>query len=172
VDVKQITPGIQAAPATLQEYNNQAIAETLNLVYGANWWGIRTVLGDGEQVANNDFLSLDSGASWSYEENWAIGYELWGTGVSRSSLHLWLGRTGNPGTVTVSIQALAGGLPDGVDLVSETLDGDALPVAKAEQEITLSPAFSGSNGTAYAVIIRAPDGDAANLVKLGRFELL
>ena len=73
-------------------------------------------------------------------------------------------RNGSPGTVTVSIRATTDGLPTGADLASGTFNGNAITTATAGEivEITLSASVALIAGTVYAIVFRAPSGDASN----------
>lgn len=81
-----------------------------------------------------------------------------------TSVKLLLSRTGNPGTVIVSIRDTDGdGKPTGDDLTSGTTNGNTLPVHpnKEWREITLTP-YPLSASTKYAIVVRAPDGNYNN----------
>lgn len=78
--------------------------------------------------------------------------------IGSVTLKLW--RSGNPGTLTVSIRATTGGataVPTGSDLASGTLDVSAVPTtagSAAWSTITFSAATALVSGTIYAIIIR------------------
>lgn len=89
-----------------------------------------------------------------------------------TSVKLKLGRavkpTGIPGTVTVGIRATdVDGHPTGEDLCSGTIDGNTLVWGEDGEEwyeITLGDGYDLSADTKYAIVVRAPDGDASNYV--------
>ena len=75
---------------------------------------------------------------------------------SISSVKLFLNRTGDPGTITVSIKATSGGLPTDDDLCSGTISGSSItynPVG-AWYEITFSSPYTLDAETKYAIIVR------------------
>jgi hypothetical protein len=72
-----------------------------------------------------------------------------------TSVKLLLYRTGNPGTITVSIRATDGsGHPTGSDLTSGTTDGNTLPTGSPYEwrEITLTE-YTLSANTKYAIVV-------------------
>lgn len=75
-------------------------------------------------------------------------------------------KTGSPGNVSVSIQALSGGDPDGTDLATPTVIPDsALGTANPAPMKVIQ--MSGVNLTAtvsYAIVVRSDAGDASNTV--------
>jgi hypothetical protein len=84
-----------------------------------------------------------------------------------TSVKLLLYRLGSPGTVTVSIRATDGsGHPTGGDLCSGTTDGNTLPTGSPYEwrETTLGDGYDLAASTKYAVVARAPGGDASNKV--------
>lgn len=85
---------------------------------------------------------------------------------SITSVKLFLYRSGNPGTITLSLRATSGGLPTGGDLTSGTIDGNSLPTSSTETEISLT-SYDLDNATTYALIIRAPSGDGLNQFYVG-----
>ncbi|MDD5082734.1 MAG: hypothetical protein PHU08_05110 [Dehalococcoidales bacterium] len=83
------------------------------------------------------------------------------------SVWLKLARLGTPGTGTISIRATdAAGKPTGSDLCSGTIDGNSLTTDTAGvwYEITLSEGYDLSADTFYAMILRAPSGDASKQI--------
>lgn len=82
------------------------------------------------------------------------------------SVILLLYRTGNPGTLIVSIRNTAAGLPIGEDLAVGTTDGNTLPTGPPYEwrKIELAPQYKLLANTQYAVVWRAPDGDFVNHV--------
>jgi len=80
---------------------------------------------------------------------------------------LKLYRTLSPGTITVSIKATDGsGHPTGEDLCSGTTNGNTLTTDTDGEwrEITLGDGYNLSEGTKYAIVVRALDGDGSNHV--------
>jgi hypothetical protein len=93
-----------------------------------------------------------------------------------TSVKLKLSRTGNPGTVTVSIRAIDGSdHPIGEDLAVGHTDGNTLPVHNLNewQEIAFTAPYSLNSGTKYAIVARAAYGDVSNYInwwyKLGGY---
>jgi hypothetical protein len=77
------------------------------------------------------------------------------------SLYGW--KSGSPGTITVSIQAVDGSShPDGSDLCSGTFDGNSLTGNPAWFPISMGAGYSLSSSTMYAVVVRATGGDGSN----------
>ncbi|GEM_PF-282338 len=81
-----------------------------------------------------------------------------------ASVKLLLYRTGNPGTVTVSIRATSGGLPTGADLASGTTNGNTLPDTSPGEwhTITFTTPITLTAGTMYAIVVRVPSGSTTN----------
>lgn len=82
------------------------------------------------------------------------------------SVKLKLFRVGDPETITISIKATSGGKPVGADLCSGEIEGmDLTDNANGEfYEISLGDGFNLNAGIQYAIVVRAPDGDASNKV--------
>lgn len=84
-------------------------------------------------------------------------------------VRLKLYRTGSPGDLTVSIRAVSGGEPSGGDLCYGTINGNALTTdtdgewVEIEFDLgTIQDLLAAS--TQYAIVLRAPSGDASNSV--------
>ena len=87
-----------------------------------------------------------------------------------TSVKLFLFRTGNPGTLTVSIRATDGaGLPTGGDLTSGTTFTITLPTGAPYEwrEIFLTP-YDLEADVKYAIIFKVPSGNAANALQVRR----
>jgi hypothetical protein len=85
---------------------------------------------------------------------------------SVASVKLLLFRESTPGTITVSIQAIDGdGYPDGVDLTSATIDGDAITTSTsgAWYSFNFAPAVSVDYGEVYAIVVRAVSGTSDSI---------
>jgi len=85
-----------------------------------------------------------------------------------TSVKLKIYRAGSPGTITVSIRATDGsGHPIGGDLCSGTIDGNALTTSSPGEwrEITLGAGYDLDASTQYAIVVRAPSGNASNLLR-------
>jgi hypothetical protein len=98
-----------------------------------------------------------------YGVNWQSQFFLVGNeSHTITSVKLQLKRTGSPSTVTVSIKhATAGGLPTGLDIVSTTLDGDALTTSYTWYNIELDETLLQAD-TGYCIVVRAEAGDTDN----------
>ena len=79
---------------------------------------------------------------------------------------LWLkiARNNYPGNVTVSLRDTLAGIPAGLDLQSVTINGDYLSTT-TRLIMFLITAQAVVAATQYAIVIRAPAGDAANYIK-------
>jgi len=79
---------------------------------------------------------------------------------------LKLFRVGDPGTITVSIKATSGGKPVGADLCSGTILGTDITLVDTGEwyEISFGDGFDLDIGVQYAIVVRAPSGDASNKV--------
>jgi len=85
-----------------------------------------------------------------------------------TKIKLKLSRSGSPGTVYVSIRATdESGLPTGPDLSSGSIDGNTLTTDESGEwyEIGMSE-YTLEASTKYAIIVRAPDGDSLNYVRI------
>ena len=88
-----------------------------------------------------------------------------------TSVKLLLGRTGSPGTLTVSIRATDGsGHPTGGDLCSGTYNGNGVIGTPnvAWIEIFLGSGAQLSAGTKYAIVARCTSGDYSNRLEWQR----
>lgn len=86
-----------------------------------------------------------------------------------TSAKLKLLRQGSPGTITVSIRGVSGGVPSGGDLCSGTTNGNTLTTDSGGEwrEITLGDGVSIASGTQYAIVVRAIDApNSSNRLKL------
>ena len=84
-----------------------------------------------------------------------------------TSVKLLLYRIGSPGTVTASIRTTdVNGKPTGNDLCSGTINGNTLTTDNAGDwyEITQGAGYNVVAGTKYAIVVRAPSGDASNML--------
>ncbi len=83
-----------------------------------------------------------------------------------SKIKLKLFRVGDPGTITVSIKNTTSGKPSGADLCKGTIEGTDLTLDTNGEwyEITLGDGYELSKGVQYAIVVRAPSGDASNKV--------
>jgi hypothetical protein len=108
----------------------------------------------------------DDGDSSIYGSTWRAQTFTPSVAHTITSVKLMLWRTGSgPGTITVGIRATDGsGLPTGSDLCSGTIDGNTLTISSAGAwyEITFASGYDLSAGTQYAIVARAPGGDAGN----------
>jgi len=83
-----------------------------------------------------------------------------------TSVKLYGKRAGAPGTVTVQIQGVSGGHPDGIPIASATFDGGGWGTAIAWHEISLGDGAVLAASTQYALFVKAPDGNATNAIFL------
>lgn len=83
-----------------------------------------------------------------------------------SKVKLKLFRVGDPGTVIVSIKATSAGKPTGADLCTGNFEGTDITLSTDGEwyEITLGDGYTVTKNTQYAIVVRAPDGDASNKV--------
>lgn len=106
-------------------------------------------------IANADSNAAFDGAVWAgmiFKAN--TGHTL--TGVK---LPLFADG-GTPGDVTVGIQALSGGDPDGTDLSVQTFPGSQLPTsAGTMKEISMPPVVL-AVGVSFAIVVRAESGNS------------
>jgi hypothetical protein len=114
-------------------------------------------------VAGDDMTYVTYGVNW-YAQTFTTQ-----TAYEMKGVELKMLRSGNPGVVTVSVRATAGGLPTGVDLASGTTNGNVLTTVTAGDwyEIPFTTFASGTSvsltfGTTYAIIVRATAGNATN----------
>jgi len=107
----------------------------------------------------------DDSQEWIYGDVWfAQTFTVGAVAHTVTSVKLKMFREGNPGTLTVGIRATDGdGKPTGADLTSGTTNANNFttdPVG-AWYEITLAEYTLAAN-TKYAIVCRAPSGDASN----------
>lgn len=120
----------------------------------------------------------DSGFTTKYEEyaasnqdstrnvfgiNWMAMLFTPATGHTLNGLKLPLKRTLNPGQITVSIQALSGGDPDGTDLSVATIEESRLDTTSKVIVIAM-PAVLLTVSTQYAIVVRALAGTSGNTI--------
>lgn len=111
-------------------------------------------------VSNEDGSRNVFGASWMAQIFKA------NTGHTLNGVKLPLFKTGSPGDIDISIQALSGGDPDGTDLSLATISDARLgtidpPTALVEISM---PAVALAVGVSFAIVIRATGGSAGNTV--------
>lgn len=107
--------------------------------------------------ANQDSTRQVFGAFWM-----AMSFTV-ATAHRLTQLVLPLFRTGSPGNITISIQAMSGGDPDGTDLTNITIDGDAILTTTSAIYTFQMPGVDLA-ATQYAIVIRAPAGSAGNSI--------
>jgi hypothetical protein len=108
----------------------------------------------------------DTGSGTIFGINWAAQTFTPSATHTIISVKLLLWRSGAPGTITVGIRDTSGGQPAGSDLCSGTINGNTLTISSTGvwYEITLGGGYSLSAGHQYAIVVRAPGGDATNLL--------
>ena len=122
--------------------------------------------GNGEFTGNDYYDTGDDSQIGLRGVTWGCQTFTADANYTASGVQVKLWRTGEPGTVTVSLRATAAGLPTGADLVSGTTDGDTLTTSVGGEwrEITFSSTQVLTSGTVYAVVARATSGDVSNTV--------
>ena len=110
--------------------------------------------------------SNDDGQSDAYDNNWIAQTFTTESIHMISKVKLKLFRTGDPGQVVVSIKATSGGKPSGADLCQGTIEGTDITDSSPGEwyEITLGSGYTFEKDTMYAIVVRAPFGDASNKV--------
>lgn len=122
-------------------------------------------------IIKKDFYEpTPNDANTPYNSEWYAMVFTANSSYFMNKLDLKLARFSTPGTVTVRIRAVSGGVPSGSDLATATCDGDALPLlvdySEAATELTLSVPVYIAAGTQYAILVTAPDapGDGSKYV--------
>lgn len=113
-----------------------------------------------------NYITGDDGDYDAYTANW-IAQTFTPTLIHMvSKVKLKLFRVGSPGTITVSIKATSGGEPVGADLCVGTIEGTGITEDSngAWYEITLGDGYVFEKDVMYAIVVRAPSGDASNKV--------
>jgi len=101
-----------------------------------------------------------------YGQSFTIGNT--GTNITHilTSIDVKVSRTGNPGTVTVNVQAVDGsGKPTGLILSTGTFDGNGLTTSLAETAVTMSSVILYKN-TQYCFWLKAPSGTLTNCINI------
>lgn len=98
--------------------------------------------------------------------NWMAQVFKANTGFTVTGLKLPLFRTLVPGEITVSVQALSGGDPDGTDLSVAKFDGLLLPFVGTPTPLfpITMPTTVLTTGVSYAIVVRALAGTAGNTI--------
>jgi hypothetical protein len=100
-----------------------------------------------------------------YGNNWASQYFTVGaTSHTVTSIRVYIKRTLLPSTITISLKHATAGVPTGADIVSATLDGNAISTTYTWYEITFNETILEA-GQTYAIVIRAVAGDTDNDVQ-------
>jgi hypothetical protein len=82
-----------------------------------------------------------------------------------TAIRVMLKRTGNPGTVIVSLRNASGGVPSQtIDLIYGTLNGNNLSTSYSWREVTMNVEFALESNTQYAIVVSAEDGDVSNYI--------
>ncbi len=85
---------------------------------------------------------------------------------------LWLSKLGTPGTLTVSLRAVASNKPTGGDLAVGTINGNDLPLIDdpSWEPIQFGTPYAVTVDTEYAIVVRALTGGPGetNLIRLAQ----
>jgi len=108
----------------------------------------------------------EDGESDAYLNNWIAQTFTVETVHMISRVKLKLFRTGDPGTIRVSIKATSSGKPTGADLCFGTIEGTDITESSPGEwyEITLGAGYIFEASTMYSIVVRAVDGDESNKV--------
>ena len=117
----------------------------------------------GAAAIQQNYDGAASGYTDIYGANWATQTFADAGGFAITYVRIYQSRTGAPGNVTVSIKETSGGEPIGPDLISKTVSANAWG-APAWQTVTFDDTLFLAPGVTYAVVIRAPAGDAGNKI--------
>lgn len=82
-----------------------------------------------------------------------------------TSVKIYAKKAGSPGTVTVEIQGVSGGHPDGTAICLGTIEGSGLSTTPAWVEITLGAGATLAAGTQYAILVKLAGGDVSNRIE-------
>lgn len=106
-------------------------------------------------ISNADGNAAFSGAVWAAQVFKA------NTGHTLTGLKLALfADGGDPGTITMSIQGISGGDPDGTDLSVTTLPGSKVPTTAGTFTEIAMPPVTLAIGVSFAIVIRVPTGNS------------
>jgi hypothetical protein len=141
---------------------------------------------DGRILLGPKIKEIYSSAATNLKENYGAGADnnggcygaTWLTMVftaaasySLDSVTVTIGKVAytNPGTVTLSIRATSGSLPTGADLATSTIDGNTLANCWtynncADVNFPLETPVAITNGTEYAIVLKAPSASSGNAV--------
>lgn len=109
----------------------------------------------------------DADSAKIYGANWAyMQFTAGAISHTATMLNVYIKRALLPGTVTVSLRHAAAGVPTGTDLVSTTFDGDVISTGYTMYSFAITETTLQS-GQQYAIVIRAPAGDASNYIYWG-----
>ena len=105
----------------------------------------------------------DNATTTVYGANWLSETFTPATAHRVAQFRLKLIAVNNCGTITVSLQATdANGKADGTDLITKTVAQAALPTGDADWEDVDFTTFQRVDNVAYAIVVKAPDGDGSN----------
>lgn len=109
-------------------------------------------------AGGNDDISETFGVNW-FAQTFTTSEKYDITGVQIPGY-----RVGNPGDLTVSIRAMAAGVPTGADLANGTYDADTLTTNTAGEwiDVAFTSDYTLNSATEYAIVVRATAGNAAN----------
>ncbi len=79
---------------------------------------------------------------------------------------LLLARSGSPGDLAVEIQTMAGGVPSGTVLASETVPAASVTSSYTWISVPLSPVAPSSAGVQYAIVLSAP----SSIIAIDRYD--
>lgn len=111
-------------------------------------------------------VSNEDGSRNVFGSNWMAMLIKATPGYTLNGLKLPLFKTGDPGDITISIQKLSGGDPDGTDVSVATLSDSRLGTTDPPTtlvDITM-PAVVLAADEEFAIVIRATGGSAGNTV--------
>lgn len=125
---------------------------------------------DPEDLTLYEYLNTgDDGDDQIYAQKWsAQTFTTGSTPHTVKEIGLKLFNSGDPGTVTVSIQKANGSEhPNNIDLFTETVDGNYISseAGGTWYRVSLTTEYSLEASTQYAIVVRALEGDATNYIE-------
>lgn len=115
-------------------------------------------------VLKDSFELFDGTGVQVYGAAWKAQTFLTTSAYSISAVELNCWKYGSPGNITVSIRAVVSGKPSGPDLVSVTVPDTGISAfpSRAWYKFSFVTPYSLSDGTQYAIVWRAINGDSGN----------
>lgn len=151
-----------------ETYFGASIANLRLIAPGVFLSSMSPITFDEQDIITDYYAELPDNAEVVYGTDWTAQTFTAGSGYPASGASFRAYRVGNPGLVTISLRAVAAGLPSGADLASGSKTGNDFTTWTGGDwyDIAFTANYTLVSGTTYAIVVRAVAGDANNYIAL------